>query len=687
VENVLLNRLGLGISQYKQRIINELRTLLLKGRFEKVKQRLFQLANDKGTEEAFFLLRAAAESDAEGWGAILETLNNVFNVSEISGMDCTPKEFIDEISKRTTNWKEVEDVAREVGLSLIKAQIARGDIYLLHPANMKHPNLLPCAAKILEIREKQNEAIEISRVSSGDINLTGVFGSAQGFELLAEAKIGPILGDEEAKKALTLLKKAKLVKKDVAVESLEKEDLSLPRVRDYSHLFAGFSQKRKSLLNGVVRALDTSPTADIGVKAISGIGHPICKAPLENYVLRGGNSIVEALLGLHFFGLEGIERRILDLLDGNDAKIKAATIGCFEGTQSTRVITKLLSLLKSGDLESEQIGVIGLTAINEPKSRGQLIEFLSSVNPIERGAYVEFIAKTKSIDVVPTLIDLLFFDTFTFIDGKHSQLLRVLANTSGAEREQMNVIMATIRNKVTTALGSMRDVSTSALIGVLEELTNPSPIDPIDQQFLLMAGSPMERVGMWARLRTRKHLRQRELRQRTGLHETPVFETITALGQTGSVDAIPILERLARHSERQIRFQAIEALSEIDEPALGSLLRIETNSDDEMDYFLTTQIGAIVGKSAEDFLVSRLTAKNPSVRTVAYSFLAARRTQEFVKYIEQGVKDKDRQVRLGLANMLILLDDPMYDSVIRILEKDKDKQVRQTAVTRRVSKK
>ncbi|MDH4212777.1 MAG: hypothetical protein OEV85_02550, partial [Candidatus Thorarchaeota archaeon] len=392
MEYVLLNRLGLGISQYKQRIINELRTLLLKGRFEEVKQRLSQLANDKGTEEAFFLLQAAAENDAEGWGAILETLNNLFNVSEISGMDCTPKEFIDQISKKTTSWKEVEDVAREVGLSVIMAQISHGDVYLLQPASMKHPNLLPCAAEILEIREKQNETIEISRLSSGDINLTGVFGSAQGFQLLVEAKIGPILRDEEAKKALTLLKKAKLVKKDVAVESLEKEDLSLPRVRDYSHLFAGFSQKRKSLLNGVVRTLDTSPTADIGVKAISGIGHPICKAPLENYVLRGGNSIIEALLGLHFFGLEGIERHILDLLDGNDVKIKAATAGCLERTQSTRVISKLLSLLKSGDLESEQIGVIGLATINEPKSLGQLIEFLTSINPFERGAYVEYIA-------------------------------------------------------------------------------------------------------------------------------------------------------------------------------------------------------------------------------------------------------------------------------------------------------
>ena len=163
MENALLNRLGLGISQYKQRIINELRHFLLKGRFEETKQRLSELASDKGTEEAFFLLRAASESDAGGWGAILETLNNVFNVSEISGMDCSPREFIDEISKRTTSWKEVEDIAREVGVSVLRAQIARGDVYLLHPANMKHPNLLPCAAEILEIREKQNESIEISR--------------------------------------------------------------------------------------------------------------------------------------------------------------------------------------------------------------------------------------------------------------------------------------------------------------------------------------------------------------------------------------------------------------------------------------------------------------------------------------------------------------------------------------------
>ncbi|MHA2146410.1 MAG: HEAT repeat domain-containing protein [Candidatus Thorarchaeota archaeon] len=674
VESELLKQLSLGISQYRLRIIKGLQTLLRKGEIEEIKRILSQTVYDSGTEDTLSLLRSAVAFDEKGWGATLETLIHLFGVSELSGIDCDPVALIDDVKRKVTSWRDVEDVTREIGSRVLDGQIACGDVHLLMPSEMKHPSLLPRCASILDIRAKQNESIRMTRLPSGDVNLTRVFGSAQGFDLLVNAKIGPIVSGEEAKKAIKLLRKSKMINKAVVIENLEKEAQEIADIRDFSHLFEGYTPRRKHLLDGVIRTLDTSPTAESGVEAIHTIGHPISKAPLEFYIARGGTKIIEALQGMQFFSLEGVERQLLSLLDNPDPMIRIATVSNLDGCQSLEVISKLLEQLKSGNIESVQVGIVGLTSINEPDSLRELIEFLPTLNPFERGAHADFLAKTKSLDVVPTLIDLLFFDAFTFIEGRHIQLINALTTTSGGpEKEKMNEMMVMIREKVTRALGSMGEISSTALIGILEELTNPIPINPIELQYSELTKTPLQRIGTWAKLRTKRHLDHKSPR----LLGTPILETIAALGQTGSVEGIPILEKLVGHGDKNIRFMAIEALSEIDEPASDSLLRIKTDRDDELEFFLTSQIGSIVGKGAEEFLISKLKTRNPLVRTVAYSFLAARCRPEYVTYIKQGIKDKDRQVRLGLTNMLIQVNDSMYDTIMRTLEKDKDKQIRQ----------
>ena len=155
----------------------------------------------------------------------------------------------------------------------------------------------------------------------------------------------------------------------------------------------------------------------------------------------------------------------------------------------------------------------------------------------------------------------------------------------------------------------------------------------------------------------------------------PVTETIRALGVTHSDRAIPYLKEISEMDNKELVFNAIEALGEIDIPAIDVILDVKTPSM-KLKEKKMEEVGTIVHPKVTQWLIEQLDDKEPLLRMQAAVFLAMRNDQNLSVHLMKAVNDKNKGVRAGLANVMVRLGMEAYPEIMQLLQEDKDEGIR-----------
>jgi HEAT repeat protein len=153
-------------------------------------------------------------------------------------------------------------------------------------------------------------------------------------------------------------------------------------------------------------------------------------------------------------------------------------------------------------------------------------------------------------------------------------------------------------------------------------------------------------------------------------------DTIRALGNTHSVDAIDILKELCQHNDNDVILEALGALAEIDPPALDALVGLPDSGALPLELARTEKIGTIPDARATGWLIRRLADRRPEVRSVAAVCLLLRDDPSSREALTRMVSDRDSGVRAALGHAIARLGNDRWSDLQQALMKDESPTVR-----------
>jgi HEAT repeat protein len=153
-------------------------------------------------------------------------------------------------------------------------------------------------------------------------------------------------------------------------------------------------------------------------------------------------------------------------------------------------------------------------------------------------------------------------------------------------------------------------------------------------------------------------------------------DSIRALGNTHSVDAIDILTELCQRSDNDVALEALGALAEIDTPALDALIGLRDSDALLLELARTEKIGTITGPRATEWLIQKLADQRPEVRSTAAVCLLIRDDPASREPLARLVRDRDPGVRASLGHAIARLGNDRWSDLQQALTKDKSPGVR-----------
>jgi len=267
----------------------------------------------------------------------------------------------------------------------------------------------------------------------------------------------------------------------------------------------------------------------------------------------------------------------------------------------------------------------------------------------------------------------------TFTRRNDIGIYNMVNKADDQNKEQFRYLMNKIRESVVAAIGNVGEIAVRPLAKAVEILGDIE--ERKKHSFALgMYATELDKVVMDSESRANDYIRHKD----TSVFGDPLPFLIDALGRTRSEEAVEVLAKLARHKEKEIQRKAIEALSEIDLPALNALLALP---DDDVDLrtLKIMQIGTISHPRAVEWTIERIKDENEGIRALAMVSVIMRRDPKTLPILEKLANDPDEKVRVVLARGLTKTENPIFHPLIEKLRNDSSNNVKDALVHSKIS--
>ncbi len=680
MDNKLVDLLAEGLSWRDSLDASEQARLLNQGRVDLWKKEILKSAKTIGISKVLQQI-AFSYKELSAWGTYLHAVLSLFDLDELYGLALEPAEFVKHVAATAPkSWSAAKKTARSRAIEHLKKQIEAGDAYLLRPSVIKSPDLSVFVPPIIEIRRRHIEEVCPYLMDDGLIDLFDFLELPLAMDFMIKSGVGGRANPTEAKVVLDKLVELEII----TTASIEKKrEGRTPQQIDerYLRLYTDCIPTQRDLLRGAAMALD--PDEEVsgkGIDLIYSTGHIHVKEPLLNALERTNDSIlVNAIRGLGILGEKDTIPMIGQFLSGSSNEIQSAVCIALGRLQSGNHVGELSNMLRNSDEQVRLAAAGALLQIKTEKAQEEFWKNYQRFGNIKLIAFTKDIGNLKSERAILFMIDLLLLDLQSFLHSGEIQMYNALLNArEGPEHAMMMLLVQRLREQAVSGFGAMGSDAVPVLASLLRIFPETSKIVWRDVEW---EDEEVHIADMLER-RLQEHFRHFNFPRPEHI-PNPVNEAIRALGVTHSERAVPYLEELAMADSEELALVALEALSEIDTPALDVLIRVpESNPAIQMKK--VRDIGTIVHPKATEWLIKQSESKNPLVRMETTNFLAMRNDASLSKHLQKMANDPEAIVRVGLANVIARLGMNTYPEVMRILSEDKEPVVRDTIVRARL---
>jgi len=666
--NLLIRLLSNGLSWQDSTSAKEQARLLNEGDRTLWKEMVLSSATKLGIPKV--LRQIALSSDnIQAWGVYYDAILDLFGIPEIRGLSCDPTDFVDSVAAgNPSSWEEVRKSAISIAGNYLEKQIESGDVYLLRPSDMTSAEFAKYTPSIIDARKKGIEESRPYLHSDGWIDMFDFLELPITLELMLESGVGGRASKKDATVVLERMKSLELISK---TKPSEKREVERSAEEKYLTLYQNCTNRHMELLRGVAMSYD--PEEKIckrGLELVYNSGHVHTLQPLLYGLEKQNPEIVQlSLTGLGILGDRSVIDKIGEVLKNNPTnEIQTAACAALGKLKAERYINEIANLSSSRE---ESVGLAAMNALLSINTQESMNYFWGQIPRFGMPKLVnisETIAGTKTDEAVIFLMGVLLLDLQAFLYTREVHFYNAFLQAKDeVQQKLMLTVVNLMREHGVSAFGKLGDKAVPVLVSLLKifqdtgNLFQDIPIWEDSEHELKNKVS--SRIGEYFRL------------PRSDIIPPPVTQTIRALGVTHSTRAIPFLEAICKLENEELVACAMEALSEIDLPALDALLKVKTPST-ELKLRKTQELGTIVHPKVTDWLVKQLDDENPFIRLEASTFLAMRNDPALVKHLKRSAEDSNKGVRAGLANVIVRIGIDAYPEIMKILSEDTDDDIR-----------
>ncbi|MBD3159128.1 MAG: hypothetical protein GF309_10105 [Candidatus Lokiarchaeota archaeon] len=610
----------------------------------------------------------------QAWGMYLNSILRLFEIREFYGLACDPSQFVEKIAQQQPeSWGEVNSASRELALKYLKEQIETGDVFLLRPSQFEDPDLMAYLPKILDARKAKMGEARPYLMQDGLVDMFDFLELPLALNLLVKSGVGGRTTIEEAKPVLEKLVELKL--SPVKIPEAARDEVGSLSVKErYLGLYTDSISYHKDLLQGITMSLDIDDQiCRIGLEKTCKIGHEYCKEPFLFALGREDESTVAcALTGLGRLGIEEVIPQIRNSLRRSSPVIQKAACDALGVLRASECTDELRKLVDSSDDKVRLSALKALFRINSPTIQNEYWKWIREFDIVNLASMAKEIGATKSDYAVSFLVNLLMLDLQAFLETDEIRMFNMIMALRRENQEELaDTLIDRLRTQAVAGFKRLGSIGVPVLASLLKLYPETAKIIETEIDW-----KPSEEHIL--------DLIQRRIQafRRISDIDYPKFavtEAIEALGLTHSERAIPYLVDLVRSEREEIVHAAMEALGEIDLPALEALLEVP-----ETHRFVTLQkierIGSINHRRASKYLIQKTGDSDPLVRAAVAKHLVLRMDSELSKPLAQLARDPDENVRRTLAIVLLRLGVDCYPGVVEILRNDTDESVQQIIV-------
>ncbi|TFG29850.1 hypothetical protein EU528_09030 [Candidatus Thorarchaeota archaeon] len=667
-ENLLVQLLSEGLSWQDSLSAKEQAALLNSGKTTRWKEEVLASAGSLGIPK---VLRQVAFSfrNVTAWGIYIDSILDLFGIPELQGLACDPSEFVERVAKKEPeSWDAVKEIAISFAGEYLKDQIENGDVYLLHPSSLTSVEFSVFVPSIIEARKDKMDQSKPYLTDDGFVDMFDFLELPITMELMLESGVGGRSPLERAKVVLERISELGLLSN---TEVTEKRKVKRSPEERYLALYQNCTANHRDLLRGAAMSYD--PDEKIckkGIELIYASGHAHSLQPLLLGLDKNDEEIVNlSLKGLGILGNSDVIDNVAKILDYNAGlEVQATACLTLGKLGGHRYIDKIVTRVASSNDETNLAGMKALLLMNTPESLDRFWQYIQRFGMPKLANIAGDIADTKTDNAIIFMIGLLLLDLQAFIHTGEVHFYNAFLQVN--DETQKKILLALVsmfREHAVTGFGRMGERSVPVLASLLKIFPETSHLfrdrsiwESSERQLEDIVSS---RIGEYFRLPRAESI------------PAPVIQTIRALGVTHSVRAIPYLEEICKMDNEDYVSSAMEALSEIDLPAIDAILKVDTPSFKLQEQKIR-DLGTIVHPKVTKWLIEQLDDKDPRIRMEAVTMLAMRNDPDLAKPLMKAAKDSHKGVRAGLANVIIRLGMNTYPEIMRLLSEDKDDAIR-----------
>ena len=668
MDNILIQLLSQGLSWQDSVSAEEQARHLNNGETALWKNKVLASAKSLGIHKALRQVALSFQS-IDAWGIYLESVLNLFGIPELQGLACNSADFVEKVaSKKPETWEEVKKIASEIAGEYLKKQIETGDVYLLHPSELTSPEFSRFVPSIIEVRSNQRDQALPYIMDDGRIDMFDFLELPITLELMMESGVGGRATPDKAKVVLDRMSELGLISN---AEPKKKRDVQRNIEEQYLKLYQNCIKNHTELLRGTAMIYDPEERiCKKGIELIYASGHPHTLQPLLLGLDKHDDEIVKlSLKGLGILGNPDAIEEVAVFLKSNPVQeIQAAACTTMGRLRGEKYLDKIVDRIASSDEETSFAAMNALLAIDTPASLDRFWQQIARFGMAKLSGISKAIADSSNDNASIFMMGLLLLDIQAFVYTReiHFHNAFVQAKDEG-EKKLLLILVDLMREQGVAGFGRLGSKAVPILVSLLkifpetEHLFRGLPVwEPSERQ---MEKVVSDRIHQYFRL------------PRTEGIPLPVTETIRALGVTHSERAIPYLKEISELNNEDLVFYAIEALGEIDIPAIDVILKVKTPSM-KLKVKKLEELGTIVHPKVTQWLIEQLDDKDPMLRMQAAAFLAMRNDPNLSVHLMKAVKDENKGVRAGLANVMIRLGMEAYPEIMKLLKEDKDEDIR-----------
>ncbi len=677
MDNQLIELVSQGLSWGDSIAAEAQARLLNEGKAEAWREEIKTSAESVGIPRTLRRISLSFKS-TNAWGIYQKEVLTLLGLSELYGLSYDPSELVKKVAHTDPkSWEEAEQSAKTLAREYLEKQIEAGDVYLLRPSDITSPDF---SVYVPQIIERRRHGIEGARPYVTEDDLVDMFDFLElpiAMDLMIKSGIGGRTTSTEAKRVLKELSNLGLTS---AI------DLSTKRPKEYRasvedqylRLFAACIPYQRDLLRGSAMALDPDPEiCRKGLEMIHRSGHEHCEEPLLRALKRDDEEIITlSLQGLGILGKEEAIPEISTYLGHSNNEIRRETCNALGQLKASDYIQELDQMLRVNDEKLQLAAMRALLQINTPSTQETFWNNFQRFGMIKLAALSKDIADTGSVNAIHFLVNLLLLDIQSFVESREIQVFNAfIGSKTGAENQMAKIMLSMLRDQAKWGFGRLGAAAVPVLVSLLKIFPETSGLITSAEGWTPSEQEINERM-QW---RIQQHLRF----PRPEHLPMPFKEAILALGMTHSERAIPYLKELSLSSNEEIVLLAIEALGEIDTPALDALIAVPAITPAVRRRKLT-EIGTISHPTATAWLIEQGKDNDDLVRIEATNFLAMRNDPSLTEHLMSVAKDPNVLMRVGLANVITRLGMDAYPDIMKVLNEDPDDAVRNTIVRARL---